>query len=135
MGEEAREEVAYLSAVGNFLTASVVQFQAMHATLANLWHLHRGVMITDPEEKRLMFQFYYEIDLDLFLDRSPWTFNNHLLVYHRLWEGDDPMVVTLFWSDFWVQIHDLSTGLMFEMMAKQFGDFIRSLLEYDAKSL
>lgn len=75
------------------------------------------------------------MDLDRFLDGSPRTFNNHLLVYHRLKEGEDPMMVSLFWSDFWVQIHDLPIGLMSETMAKQFGEFIRQFIDYDAKSL
>lgn len=60
-------------------------------------------------------------------------FNNHLLLFHRLRE--DPMVVPLFWSNFWVQVHDLQTGLMSETMARQFGDFLGQLLEYDTKSL
>lgn len=82
-----------------------------------------------------MFKFYYEIDLDRFLDRSPWTFNNHMLVYHRLQEGDDSMKVSLFLSNFWVQVHDLLTALMFDTMPRQFVDFMESFLEYDAKSL
>ncbi|TYH94725.1 hypothetical protein E1A91_A12G057300v1 [Gossypium mustelinum] len=51
--------------------ATVVQFQAMRTTLVNLWHPHGGVKITYMGEKRFLFQFYYEIDLDRFLDGSP----------------------------------------------------------------
>ncbi|MBA0850686.1 hypothetical protein Goshw_004284 [Gossypium schwendimanii] len=58
------------------------------------------------------------INLDRFLEGSPWTFNNHLLFFHRLREGEDPMVVSLFWSKFWVQVHDLLAGLMSETMAR-----------------
>ncbi|MBA0830512.1 hypothetical protein Goarm_015043 [Gossypium armourianum] len=45
------------------------------------------------------------------------------------------MVVPLFWSNFLVQVHELPTGLMSETMARQFGDFLGQLLEYDMKSL
>ncbi|MFQ6668335.1 hypothetical protein Gotur_034014 [Gossypium turneri] len=38
--------------------------------------------------------------------------------------GEDPLLVSLYLSEFWVQIHDLSPGLMTETMAKQFGDFL-----------
>ncbi|MBA0567436.1 hypothetical protein Golob_012173 [Gossypium lobatum] len=107
----------------------------MRTTLANLWHPRRGVTITDMGEKRFLFQFYYEIDLDRFLDEIPWMFNNHLLLFHRLKEGDDPMALLLFWVDFWVQIHDLPMGLMPEMMARQFRNFLGQFLEYDVKSL
>ncbi|PPR91267.1 hypothetical protein GOBAR_AA29428 [Gossypium barbadense] len=87
-----------------------------------------GLSLINGEEA-----FYYEVDLDRFLEESPWMFNNHLLLFHRLRE--DPMVVPLFWSNFWVQVHDLQTGLMSETMARQFGDFLGQLLEYDTKSL
>ncbi|TYG73833.1 hypothetical protein ES288_D04G133300v1 [Gossypium darwinii] len=44
--------------------------------------------------------FYYEIDLARFLEGSPWMFNNHLLLFHRLKVGEDSLAVPLFWSDF-----------------------------------
>ncbi|MBA0729533.1 hypothetical protein Golax_000066, partial [Gossypium laxum] len=45
-----------------------------------------------------------ELREETFLEWGPWMFNNHLLVFHILQEGEDPMVVSLFWSNFWVQI-------------------------------
>ncbi|KAK5836396.1 hypothetical protein PVK06_012183 [Gossypium arboreum] len=41
----------------------------------------------------------------------------------------------LVWSNFWIQVHDLPMGLMSKMMAKQFGDFLGQILEYDTKSI
>ncbi|MFQ6646285.1 hypothetical protein Gotur_019584 [Gossypium turneri] len=76
-----------LCMVGSFLTASVIQFQAMKTTLVNRWHPYGG------------------------------TFNGRLLVFHRLWRGEDPLVVPLVFVDFWVQIHDLPLGLILEAMA------------------
>ncbi|MBA0704712.1 hypothetical protein Golax_016952 [Gossypium laxum] len=61
------EEGMDLCAVCSFLTASVIQYHAMNKTLANLWHPHGGVTISDLGEKRFMFRFYYEIDFDRFL--------------------------------------------------------------------
>ncbi|MBA0725184.1 hypothetical protein Golax_021789, partial [Gossypium laxum] len=40
-----------LQLVGCSLTASIVHFPAMRSTMANLWHLVRGVQITDLGEK------------------------------------------------------------------------------------
>ncbi|MBA0847303.1 hypothetical protein Goshw_015809 [Gossypium schwendimanii] len=65
-GEEMEEGMA-LCAVCSFLTASVIQYHAMNKTLANLWHPHGGVTISDLGEKRFMFRLYYEIDFDRFL--------------------------------------------------------------------
>ncbi|KAH1063189.1 hypothetical protein J1N35_028176 [Gossypium stocksii] len=115
------EGLAALSLTGR--EEAAWQFQAMRTTLANLWHPHGGVTITDL------------IDLDRFLDENPWTLNNYLMLFHRLKEMDDPMALPLFSADFWVQIHDLPMGLMLEMMARQFRDFLGQFLEYDVKSL
>ncbi|MBA0843186.1 hypothetical protein Goarm_000397 [Gossypium armourianum] len=50
-----------------------------------------------------------------------WTFNNHLLVFHRLKDGEDPMKVLLVLSTLWVQVHELPLGLFSESIAKQLG--------------
>lgn len=42
------------------------------------------------------FKLYFEIDMDRFLEGSPWTFNNHLLIFQKLKVGEDPLFVPLF---------------------------------------
>ncbi|PPS15816.1 hypothetical protein GOBAR_AA04764 [Gossypium barbadense] len=86
--------------VASFLTTSVIHFQAIKAALTNPWHPHSGVTIFDWGDKRFLFRFYYEIDFDIFFEGSPWTFNGHLLVFHRLHKGDDPFMVSLIFTDF-----------------------------------
>ncbi|KAH1072216.1 hypothetical protein J1N35_024544 [Gossypium stocksii] len=49
----------------------------------------------------------------------------------RIQLGENPLLLPLNLSVFWVQIHDLPPRLMIEHMAKQFGDFIRRFIEYD----
>ncbi|KAG8480901.1 hypothetical protein CXB51_025467 [Gossypium anomalum] len=66
-----------LCVVDNFLTATVIQFQAMKTTLANRWHPHGGIA-----------------------------------------EGGDPLVVSISFRGFWVQIHDLPSGLILEAIAR-----------------
>ncbi|MBA0829690.1 hypothetical protein Goarm_014280 [Gossypium armourianum] len=48
--------------VGTFLTSSIVNFQAMKSTLANVWHPIGGVSISDIGNERFLFRFYYEVD-------------------------------------------------------------------------
>lgn len=36
--------------------------------------------------------------------------------------------------DFWIQIHDLPVGYMFEIVGKQLGNFFGTFLEYDSKN-
>ncbi|MBA0675251.1 hypothetical protein Goari_016805 [Gossypium aridum] len=54
-----------------------------------------------------------------------WTFNNHLLVFHRLKEEEDPMEVPLVFSAFWIQVHDLIPGFFSESME----NYLVTLLE------
>ncbi|MBA0755253.1 hypothetical protein Gogos_005642 [Gossypium gossypioides] len=73
--------------VGYFLIASVINFQAMRNTMANIWHPLRGVVISDLGEKRFLFRFYHELDIRRVENGAPWTFNSHLFVFHRLWKN------------------------------------------------
>ncbi|MBA0729546.1 hypothetical protein Golax_022726, partial [Gossypium laxum] len=77
------------------MTTRMVNFQAMKNTLANVWHLIGGVVISDLGEKRFLFKFFHDVDIDKVIKGAPWTFNNHLLVFHRLLEDEDPMEVPL----------------------------------------
>lgn len=107
----------------------------MKIRLENLWHPHCGVTISELGEKRYLFRFYYEIDFDRFLQGSPWTFNNHLLMHHCLYKGEDPLTVPLFHVTFWVQIHDLPPGLLTGCIGRQFGNFIGEIVDYDSKAM
>ncbi|KAH1097767.1 hypothetical protein J1N35_014688 [Gossypium stocksii] len=119
--------------VGCFLTASVVHFPAMRNTLVNIWHPLEEVQISDLGEKRFLFKFFNEVDIFRVITGAPWTFNNHLLIFHRILGNDDPISVPLVYSDWWVQVHDLSPGFFRDSMAMQFRNFIGRFLEYDTK--
>ncbi|MBA0816280.1 hypothetical protein Gohar_000960 [Gossypium harknessii] len=56
--------------VGCFLTASIVHFPAMKSTIANLWHLIRGVQISDLGNKQFSFQLFHKMDLDWVLNEG-----------------------------------------------------------------
>ncbi|MBA0795106.1 hypothetical protein Gohar_006009 [Gossypium harknessii] len=82
------------------LPASVGHFLAVRDTMANLWH---------P---------LGELDVDRVITSAPWTFNNHILVIHRLKEDEDPMQVPLVFSSFRIQVHDLPLGFFSGFVAK-----------------
>lgn len=117
--------------VGCFLTASIIHFPAMRITMANLWHLVKGVQIQYLGEKRFLFRFFYKMDLERVLNEAQCAFNNHLLLLHRLAVAEDPLKVPLLTSYFWVQIHDIHLGFFSKVLAKQPGNFIGSFIEYD----
>ncbi|XP_017628694.1 uncharacterized protein At4g02000-like [Gossypium arboreum] len=120
-----------LCLVGRVLKDSVVNFPSVKNTPTDLWHPLRGVAISELEGKRILFKFYSEVDLNRVMDGMPWFFNRHLIIFHRLIEGEDPITVSLWETVFWVQIHNLPVGVVTEGMTRQFGDFIGKFLEYD----
>ncbi|MBA0577607.1 hypothetical protein Golob_025036 [Gossypium lobatum] len=113
------------------LTDSIVHFPSLRNTMADLWHPIKAICISDLGERRFLFQFFHEVDIRRVLIGTPWFFNNHLLLLHRIQSGENPSLVPLTFSEFWVQAHDLPPGLMSESMAKQFEEFLGQFLEYD----
>ncbi|MBA0792610.1 hypothetical protein Gohar_017094, partial [Gossypium harknessii] len=131
----AGELFSKLCLVGCFLTATTINFQSMRTVMANLWHPLGGISIMEVEEKRFVFQFYCEIDFDRVVKGTPWTFNNHLLVFHHLKQGEGPLEVDLLFTSLWIQIHNFPPGMFMATIAKQFGDFIGTFVDYDVKTI
>ncbi|KAK5836464.1 hypothetical protein PVK06_012254 [Gossypium arboreum] len=57
--------------VGQCLTDSVVHFPYLRNTMADLWHPIRGICITDLGDKRYLFQFFHEVDMQRMLSSTP----------------------------------------------------------------
>ncbi|MFQ6623720.1 hypothetical protein Gotur_003518 [Gossypium turneri] len=73
VGDDISVDPEYrLCLVGRVLTDSIVNFPSLKNTLADLWHPLRGVSIMEIEDKRILFQFYSEIDLKRVMDDMPW---------------------------------------------------------------
>ncbi|MBA0731796.1 hypothetical protein Golax_022759, partial [Gossypium laxum] len=133
LGVNNDDEESYdLCLVGRVLTDSVVNFPSLRNTLADLWHPLRGVSITELENKRILFRFYSEIDLKRVLDGMPWFFSRHLIVFHRLRRGEEPNLIPLWHTVFWVQVHNLPVGVTSEGTARQLGDFVGKFMEYNS---
>uniref|UniRef100_A0A2C9U895 Uncharacterized protein n=1 Tax=Manihot esculenta TaxID=3983 RepID=A0A2C9U895_MANES len=67
---EVQPDTNQLVVVGCVLTDKIVNFGTTRNTLSNLLRSGNGV-----------------------LDGSPWTFNNHLILFHQLQPGDDPFTI------------------------------------------
>lgn len=48
--------------------------------------------------------------------------------------GDNPTQISLFSTEFWIQVHDLPCGFMSEKIGKEIGNFIGSYVEADANN-
>lgn len=64
---------------------SVVHFPSLRNTMVDLWHPIGGICITDLGDKRYIFQFFHEVDVQRVFSGSPWFFNNHLLILSFTW--------------------------------------------------
>ncbi|TYG69195.1 hypothetical protein ES288_D05G211800v1 [Gossypium darwinii] len=51
------------------------------------------------------------------MESMPWSFKRHLIIFHRLGQGEDPLQVPLVYTDFWVQVHNLPIGVVLEGLA------------------
>ncbi|KAK5793159.1 hypothetical protein PVK06_034297 [Gossypium arboreum] len=117
--------------VGRCLTDSVFHFPSLCNTIADLWHLIGGICITNLGDKRYLFQLFHDVDVKRVISGTPWFFNNHLLILQRIQNGENPSILALNFTEFWVQVHELPQSLMTETMAKQFGNFLGNFLDYD----
>ncbi|MBA0596476.1 hypothetical protein Gorai_013294 [Gossypium raimondii] len=84
-------------------------------------------------ESDFFFFSFHRVDIDRVVNGAPWTFTNHLLVFHLLQANEDPMLVPLIYSYFWVQVHYLLLGLFSKTVTRQLGNFFGLFEEYDAK--
>ncbi|KAF2316288.1 hypothetical protein GH714_041629 [Hevea brasiliensis] len=103
----------------------------MKNTMASLWRPGRCITIKDIGSNLYLFQFFYVVDLNRVVDRGPWSFNNPLLIFHKLEHREMPTRVSLFFVAFWVQIHDLPIRYFSESAAKQLGNSVGRFLAYN----
>ncbi|KAE8719673.1 hypothetical protein F3Y22_tig00109926pilonHSYRG00011 [Hibiscus syriacus] len=91
--------------------------------------------ISDLGEGRYLFRFYHSVDVERLERGSPWSFNSHLLILHKLLEGEDPLQVPIFHVNYWILVYDIPFGLLFEKVARVFGNFIGVFIECDSSAI
>lgn len=78
-----------------------------------------------------MFVFFHILDLQKVIEEGAWTFEQNLLVYHKLQTNEDPHLVHLNKMDIWVQIYDLPTGMVIEKVIQSIGNFVGTYVKMD----
>lgn len=76
----------------------------MQNVLAALWRPREGVEIRDLGGHWYTFVFYHILDMQKVIEGGSWTFEQSLLVFHRLVENEDPHLVQSNKIDIWAQI-------------------------------
>ncbi|XP_074369671.1 uncharacterized protein LOC141711136 [Apium graveolens] len=121
--------------VGLFLTDRNVNFQAIQNVLADLWRPKEGVEIHDLGGQRYSFVFYHVLDMERVIDGSPWTFEQGMLVYHKLEAHEDPNTIQLKTMDVWVQVYDLPMGMISEKIIQSIGNFVGEFVKADPANM
>ncbi|KAL9440546.1 hypothetical protein AB3S75_019254 [Citrus x aurantiifolia] len=121
--------------MGRFLIDMVINFVVMKNTMAALWRPGKGVCIKDLSLTLFLFQFFHEVDVRRILDARPWTFDQHILLVHRLGADEQPHNVPLFHTTFWIQFYNMPLGFQSERTLQSIGNYIGSFLESDENNL
>jgi 14-3-3 protein epsilon len=117
--------------VGRFLGDRSIHVNSMKVTMADIWRPVKGVKIKEATTGLFLFQFAHELDMEAVLQGGPWSFNNQMLIIERVQLGVQIENIPLYHVDFWVQVHNLPTGLMAEKVGKALANYIGSFVEYD----
>lgn len=123
-----------LCLVGRFLTEKNINVNAMKSKMADVWRPAMGINIKEIEAGIFLFQFYHREDLQWVVKGGPWSFDNAMLIVQPIPDGEEPLEVSLWHLNIWIQIHDLPNALMSEGVGKQLGNFFGEFMEYDIKN-
>ncbi|XP_074360434.1 uncharacterized protein LOC141700626 [Apium graveolens] len=91
--------------------------------------------IHDIGGNRYSFVFYHTLDLQKVLDGGPWTFEQSLLIYHQLKEGEDPHLVQLNQIDIWLQVYDIPNGLLSNRILQSIDNFVGIFVKVDPSNI
>lgn len=80
---------------------------------------------------RYSFVFFHILDLQKVIDGGPWTFEQSLLVYHRLQLNEDPHLVPLNSMDIWLQLYDVPKGLVSDKVLQSIGNYVGDSVKTD----
>ncbi|XP_074326882.1 uncharacterized protein LOC141664827 [Apium graveolens] len=107
----------------------------MQNVLASIWRPKDGMEIHDLGGQRYSFVFFHVLDLQKVVEGGSWTFEQNLLLHHKLEANEDAHLVRLNRMDIWVQIYDLPTGMLSERILKSIGDYIGVFIKADSQNV
>lgn len=79
--------------------------------------------------------FYHILDLQKVIDGTPWTFEQSLLLIHKLENTEDPDVVALDKMDIWLQVYDIPSDMLTKKVVQSIGNSVGSFIRMDPTTL
>ncbi|KAK7243871.1 hypothetical protein RIF29_38684 [Crotalaria pallida] len=105
--DEVEVEGLSLCLVGKLWTNQHFNVHAFKSTMVAAWKLKKEVVIQQMEKNVFCFPFSSSRDMEFVLKNCPWNFDRHMLVLKCISRDEQPSVINLDKSPFWVRIHDL----------------------------
>lgn len=96
--------------VGRFRTKKTINTRAISTKMADLWKPAMSINVKALKPGIFLFQFYHKDDMSWVMNNDPWSFDNVMLVSSTMGMGEDPMKVSLYELELWIQIYDLPSG-------------------------
>lgn len=94
ISEVVVQKQSYVS-IGKFLTEKNINFNAMQNVMATLWRPKEGIEVYELGGFRYSFVLYHKMDVQKIVDARPWSFEQAILVLHKLAPTEDPNMVKL----------------------------------------
>ncbi|XP_074322969.1 uncharacterized protein LOC141659929 [Apium graveolens] len=102
--------------------------------MADIWKPTMGINIKELEQGIFLFQFFHKEDKAWVQNGGPWTFDSAMLCLDVIPAREDPLKVSLWFLNIWIQVHDFPAGFMSESVGIQLGNFFGEFIMYDAKN-
>lgn len=84
---------------------------------------------------RYSFVFYHSLDLQKVIEGGPWTFEQNLLLHHKLEANEDAHSIQLNKMEIWVQVYDIPVGMMSEKLLENIGNYVGTFVKADPQNI
>ncbi|KAL3820342.1 hypothetical protein ACJIZ3_006247 [Penstemon smallii] len=113
--------------VGRILGLKSANLESIKNILSKAWSPAKGIDVKQIGDSRFIFSFKHKLDLKRALENGPWSYEKRLIVLNTVKPDDDPFIVELNWTDFYVLISGLplakSNRVMGEKICRRLGTF------------
>jgi hypothetical protein len=120
--------------IGRLLSDKQIKIAYFRERMGYIWRPVKKVSIIQADDDRFLFQFRHRLDATKVLDEGPWLYDNYNLVVERIAPGTVSATVNLNFLDIWVQVHNLSFGLIQSRTGHGIGHFLGELKVYDDRN-
>ncbi|KAL2924172.1 hypothetical protein RDABS01_028795 [Bienertia sinuspersici] len=111
------------------------KWEAMKSVLRASWKPLKGMAVREIDKNLFVFQFFCPTDKSKVIDQSPWSFDNHLLLFKEIPGREQPKDLIFNTVDFWVKIYNVPFMKRSRALANIIGNKIGQFLDYDESDI